>query len=161
VRQGLLDAQGEQHDAGDHRQVQVGEGVARDLVALLSGGRVDQSPRGHKRDDVEVQPPQAGDQDDADDGGGRDAGVDDVLGPGADRDDGLAQRNEHDQAVALGEVVGDQAPALAVDEERAAHVECQRQHPQHALQRAVGEGGRADQGAADAGADGEAEHGVA
>src|SRR4051794_10020149 len=37
VAERLLQAEGPEHDAGDHREVQVGERVARDLVALRPG----------------------------------------------------------------------------------------------------------------------------
>ena len=58
VLERLLEAERQQHDAGDHRQVQEGEGVPRDLVALAAGRGVLQPPRSDERDDVEVQPPQ-------------------------------------------------------------------------------------------------------
>ena len=71
----------------------------------------------------------------------------------ADRDDRLAQRDDHDQAVTLGEVGRLKAPALRVDEQRAGHVERDRERPQRALERAVGERGGEQQAAADGRAD--------
>ena len=41
VRERLLDPERDQHDPGDHREVQVGERVARDRVALAARGGVD------------------------------------------------------------------------------------------------------------------------
>ncbi len=82
-------------------------------------------------------------------------------GADADRDDRLAERDDHDQAVALGEVRGDEFPALGAEEVGAAHVEQQRQRPERPLGEAVEERGERQQRDRDRGAGGEAEHRVA
>jgi hypothetical protein len=72
-----------------------------------------QPPLGDQRHDVEVQPPQRRRDDDAERGGGHDAGLDlEPLGADADGDDRLAERDDDDQPVALGEVAGHELPPL-------------------------------------------------
>jgi len=51
------------------------------------------------------------------------------MGADADRDDGLAEGDDDDQPVALGVVARHEFPALGAEEERPAHVECQREDP--------------------------------
>ena len=67
VAEGLLEAERDEHDAGHHRQVQIGERVARDGVLLAPRRRVREPPRGDQRDDVEVQPEERGRDDHAED----------------------------------------------------------------------------------------------
>ena len=105
VPERLLEPEREQHDAGDHREVQVGEGVARDLVALAARRRASRGAarrRARRRRSTATtarrrrrRPRTAADDD---------AGVDAELGADADRDDRLAERDDDDQPVALGEV---------------------------------------------------------
>ena len=137
----LLDAEREQLDAGDHRQVQVGERVARQRVAR-DAVQLPQAPLRDRGDDVEVRPPQARGGDQREHGGDRDRGVERlVAGADPDRDDRLAERDDHDQREALGEVGGVHAVARHAAHERPAVVDRQRGHPQGGLQRAVGERG--------------------
>ena len=65
-----------------------------------------------------------------------------ARGADADRDDRLAERDDHDQPVALGEVAGHELPALGAEEVGPAHVEEQRERPEGALGEAVEERGR-------------------
>ncbi len=58
-----------------------------------------------------------------------DARVDVLAAAGADRDDRLAERDQHDQPEALGEVARHEPPAVEAEELRAAHVEHQREQP--------------------------------
>ena len=80
---------------------------------------------------------------------------------GADRDDRLAERDQHDQAVALGEVAGDEPPALGVDEERAAHVEVSASAQSAPCSAPSANAAAPISAAADRGADRQAEDGVA
>ena len=66
-----------------------------------------------------------------------DAGVDAGLGADADRDDRLAEGDDDDQPVALGEVAGHELPALGAEDVRPAHVEHQGERPERALRQAV------------------------
>ena len=67
----------------------------------------------------------------------------------ADRDDRLAERDDHDRAVALGEMTGDELPAVGPEEVRTARVEHQRETPQSEPKRTIGERCRQDQAGAD------------
>ena len=67
-------------------------------------------------DDVEVGPPLGRGEGDADDSGDDHAGVDAGLGPDADGDDRLAEGDDDDQPVPLGEVLGVQLPALGSEQ---------------------------------------------
>ena len=158
VSQGLLQAERQQHDAGDHREVEIRIGVARDLVSLPALGGARQPPRRHQRHHVEVQPPHGGRDDDAEHGRGDDTGVHAGLGTDADGHDGLAERDDHDQAVALGEVRRHQLPSLGAEEVRLGHVQHQGQSPQGALQRAVEEGCRDQEAHSDRRSPGEPDH---
>ena len=112
VGERLLQPEREQHDPGDHREVQVGVGVARDLVALAALGGLRQAPRrrrarrrrstSHHSAAATTMPSTAATTTPASTLG---------LGADADRDDRLAQRDDHDQAVALGEVPRHELPA--------------------------------------------------
>ncbi len=97
--------------------------------------RFGEPPAGDDRDDVEVHPPHRRGDDHAEHGDGYDAGVERDLGADADRDDRLAQRDDHDRAVALGEVAGHELPAVGAEQERPARVEHERETPQADLQR--------------------------
>ena len=107
----LLQPERDEHDPGDHRQVQVRVGVAGDLVLLAPVGDARQPPRRDQRDDVEVRPPHRRGERDAEDRGGHDPSGDIAGDAGADRHDRLAQRDDDDQAVPLGEVLGNELPA--------------------------------------------------
>ena len=58
VGQRGLESESGEHDPGDHREVQIGIGVAGERVALVTLRRKREAPCGHERDDVEVGPPQ-------------------------------------------------------------------------------------------------------
>ena len=60
VAERLLHAERDEHDPRDHREVQVGVGVARHLVLLAPDRRLGEPARGDEEDDVEVQPPLRG-----------------------------------------------------------------------------------------------------
>ena len=110
-------------------------GVARELVLLA--GRA--PPRTRRRtashdDHVEVEPPERGRRSPS--RAWRRSTTPrstTSLGAHADRDDRLAERDDHDQPVALGEMCWHQLPALGAEQERAAHVERERDHPERAL----------------------------
>ena len=111
----LLEPERDQHDAGDHREVQVGERVARDLVAAPGPAR--RSPAGARRRAprrrstattaraATAVPSTAATTTPA---------STPRLGADADRDDRLAERDDHDQPVALGEVARHELPAARV-----------------------------------------------
>ena len=100
-----LHAEREQDDPRHHRQVQVGIEVAREQGPFLAG-RFGQPRLGDVDDPVEVRPPQRGGNDDAEQGGRDRARIErDSRGSDADRDDRLSQRDDHDQPVALDEVL--------------------------------------------------------
>ena len=121
VRKGRLDAECEDDDPRDHRQVQVGEGVAghpgpNRLVGLAK------LPLGDGRDDVEVDPPERRDDRDAqqcrdDDSGSEPACAD------AEGDDRLAEGDDDDQAVTFCEVGRIDAPVLRAAEPEPAVVD--------------------------------------
>ena len=137
MRQQRLDPQGEEDDAGDHREVQVGERVARDAhllgaAARCAAGARRQARRSRSRPTTSPRPPPR-----------RAARADDPrveLEAGRadpERDDRLAERDDDDQAVALGEVAGDDAPALGAAGDEAAVVDDQRADPAQRLRGAV------------------------
>jgi hypothetical protein len=125
---------------------------------FAAGRGVLQAADGDEGDDVDVQPPQRRDHRRPDHRRGHDAGVHVELRAGADGHDRLAQRDDHDQPVALGEVARHELPSLGAEEEGAAGVEQQREPPERELQRPVGEGGRHEQPRPERGAGGEAQH---
>ncbi len=82
-------------------------------------------------------------------------------GADADRDDRLAEGDDHDQAVALGEVAGDQFPAFGAEEVGPGHVEEEGKRPERALGEAVEQRRRGQQRDGDGGAGGQPEDRVA
>ena len=78
-----------------------------------------------------------------------------TLRPDADGDDRLAERDDHDQPVALGEVAGDELPAFGSEEVGPAHVQQQGQRPEGSLQGAARERGGYEQTHSDRGAAGQ------
>ena len=82
-------------------------------------------------------------------------------GADADRDDRLAEGDDHDQAVALGEVRRHQFPAFRAEEVGPAHVEEEGQRPERPLGEAVEERGQGQQRDRDRGAGGQAQDRVA
>ena len=113
-------------DAGDHGQVHVGVGVARDLVAFASFPRALEASAGDDRDDVEVRPPQRCRDDHSQHRCHDDARTDGGARADADGDDRLAEGDDHDRAVALSEMSGHELPAVDAKQERPAEVEHQR-----------------------------------
>ncbi len=75
------------------------------------------------------------------------------VGADPDRDDRLAEGDDDDQPVALGEVVGDELPSLGAEEVGLGHVETERDRPQRSLLDPVELGGDDEQAGADRGAD--------
>ena len=123
--------------------MQVGVGIARDLVALAPRGGVQKAPLRNEGDHVEVEPPDRARHRDAQDCRDDHPRVHPELRAGADRHDRLAQGDDHDQPVALGEMARGQLPALRAAQVGAAHVEQQRERPQPSLESAVrGRGGQ-------------------
>ena len=161
VAERLLEAERKQHDAGDHREVEERKRVARDLVLLLPGPRVLEPAGGHERHEVEVERPQCRGNRDSQHRGRDHPGVDPVLGADADRHDRLAERDDDDQAVALGEVTGLELPAPRPEQRRATHVDGERGDPEGPLDDAVGGRGEQQQAHGDGGAHGEAPDGLA
>ena len=132
VGERLLQAEGEQHDPGHHRQVEVVERVARELVALLD---VDarQPALGRDRDDVEVEPPEARHRREPHEHSDHRADVVQLVAHAdAERDERLAERDDHDEAVPLGEVVRAQLPPLGAGDERCSDVDRDRDRPEQA-----------------------------
>ena len=139
LAQRLLQAERDEHDAGDHREVQVGVGIAGQFVSLAPLGRAGQASRRDQRYDVEVDPPQGGRQGDSQHRGRNDARGQVRRGASSDGDDRLAQGDDDDQPVALGEMRRDEPPALRSEQERLAHAEQERQRPYRRLRESVEE----------------------
>ena len=114
--------------------------------------RVSQPPLGDERNHVEVRPPERARDGDAEQRRGDDAhGQRDALRADPERDDRLAQGDEDDERVALGEVRGRHVPAADAEHERAAVVEGDREDPEEPLQPAVLRRGRDEEPGADEG----------
>src|SRR4051812_47166332 len=75
-----------------------------------------------------------------------------------DRDDRLAQGDDHDQPVALGEVAGHELPALRAEQVRPDHVQAERDRPHHSTGQAVEERPAQQEPNPDGGAHREAGH---
>ena len=153
-----LQAEGDEDDPGDHQQVDVGVGVAGELVLRPPDLGFAEPPGRDQGDDVEVGPPERRGEEDAEHGGGADPEVEGAGGADPDRDDRLAEGDDDDQAVALGEVAGDELPALGAEEVGTGHVEEDRQRPERPLGEAVEERGDDEEADRDRGAGGEADH---
>ena len=137
----LLQPEREEHDPGDHRQVQVAVVVASEPDARRAV-RLGQLTLRQDGEDVEVRPPERGDDDDSEDGGGDDPGGDRLTrGADPDGDDRLAERDDDDEPVALGEVCGRDAPSLPAASQRAEVVDCERGRPERCLRGPVEERG--------------------
>ena len=105
-----LEAEGEEHDAGDHRQVEVAVGVQREPVQLEARRLYEPPPR-EDRGHVEVEPPERRDDDDSERRRHEYSRIQLEAGAEADGDDRLAERDQDDQPVPLGEVLGRDPPA--------------------------------------------------
>ena len=149
VGDGLLEPECEEHDAGDHREVEVAVRVQGDPVQL-DPARLHQPPPREDRGDVEVEPPERGDDDDSEHRRGDHPRVQLEAGANADRDDRLAERDQDDQSVSLGEVLGrDLPPATAADDGRSEIVESEGHDPDRDALVPVEEPGGQDQEWAD------------
>ena len=111
VRDGLLEAEGEQDDPGDHRQVQVAVEVARELGLRRAARPREQrcvrtartSKYAHQSAAITTMPRIEADTIPR---------VSDVRGSHAERDHRLTERDDDDQSVPLGEVGRGDVPAL-------------------------------------------------
>jgi hypothetical protein len=149
VAERRLEAEGEEHDAGDHRQVEVAVRVQREPVQL-EAARLHEPRAREDRGHVEVEPPERGDDDDAERSRHDHSRCELEPGSDADRNDRLAERDQDDQPVPLGEVLGRHAPAAAdADHDRAEVVDRKRDHPERDLGVSVQEAGHHEQQAAD------------
>ena len=138
--------------------MEIGVRVASQGVPLAALFRVHEPPRGHPRHHVEVQPPHPGREPDPDDRGGPLGEAEVTRHAHADRDDRLAEGDDQDQAVALGEVGRHQLPALCAEEVGPGHVEGERQTPQADLRGAVQERRADEDPDADGGAGRQTDH---
>ena len=82
-------------------------------------------------------------------------GIELVAGFESERDDRLAERDDHDQRVPLGEMPGRQAPPAAAADVRAEQVDDERDRPDRRLEAAVEAGGDEEEPDADGRPDGE------
>ena len=124
-----LEAEGKQHDPGDEDQVEVAVGVQREPVQLEAPRLDEPSPR-EDRGHVEVEPPERRDDHDPERRPDDDPGLEDEPRTDADRDDRLAERDQDDQAVSLGEVLRRDPPASSdADHDGPEVVDRQRDDP--------------------------------
>ena len=104
---------------------------------LGGAGQLAQLPLRDDRDHVEVQPPHRGGDGEAEQPRHDRTRVELVARTHAERDDRLAERDDHDQRVTLGEVPGGETPALAAADVGAEQVEGERERPDRDLETAV------------------------
>ena len=103
----------EEDDAGHHRQMQVGVDIARKGGAL-GAASVGEQLLAADREEVEVRQPERGRDHEPEHRGDDHAGADSAGSLAeADGDQGLADRDDHDQPVTLDEVRRLHAPAAA------------------------------------------------
>ncbi len=113
-------------DAGDDREVAQRHQIASQDAAARAAG-VAQRVLGDLGDVREVRPPQHARADHRDPGAQHRRAIEPELGGGgADRDQRLAERDDHEQRVALGEVAGVERPLAAGAAERGPDVERDR-----------------------------------
>ena len=139
VREGLVEGEGGEHDAGHHREVEVGVGVAGERVPLGALGRLGEPSFGDDGDDVEVDPPERGGEPDAEASGDDDRGRELDLRPGAQRDDRLSEGEDDDEVVPFGEVGRGELPVLDTGHRGDPPVECDHGAPDRGLHGAVRE----------------------
>src|SRR5439155_24295416 len=123
------DPEREQHNAANHRQMEVRVDVSGERGAL-GGGRLYQ-PRLRDIDEpIEVRPPQAGNDAETQERGGDDAGVEpNPLGADAERHDRFAQCDQDDLTKALDEVLARDSKTAQVPEQRARVADYDRGDP--------------------------------
>src|SRR4051794_36281151 len=112
----LLEAQREQHDARDQRIVEVAVGVAGE-GRLLARRRLAQPALANDRDDVEVRPPEGRYGDDAEQSRKHLPGRQGEPRRRADCEHRLAERDQHDQPVALREVARVEVELLGAEQQ--------------------------------------------
>jgi hypothetical protein len=124
-----LEAEGEEHDAGNHRQVEVAVGVQREPVQL-EARRLHEPPPREDRSHVEVEPPERRHNNDSERRRHDDSRIQLEAGAEADGDDRLAKRDQNDQPVPFGEVLRRDPPAAPdADHDRAEVVDRKRDEP--------------------------------
>ena len=147
-----LHAEREQDDPGDHRQVEVRVQVARQHRSLFAR-RVGQPGLVDVDGPVEVRPPEGGGDDDSEDRGRDPGGVEwQAFRADPDGDDRLSDGDDHDQPVALHEVLRRDPPATHAGHDEPQVVDRQCGGPDGHLYGAVQEPGDHQQGRADEGA---------
>ena len=125
--------------------MEVAVGVQREPVQLQACRLHEPSPR-DDRSHVEVEPPERGDDDDPEGRRHDYSRIQLEAGPDADGDDRLAERDQDDQPVPLGEVLGRDSPAAAhADHSWAEVVDRQRDNPHDDAQIALEEAGHHQQ----------------
>ena len=135
----------EEDDAGHHRQVQIGVDVAR------KGGALDAASVGEQllppdREEVEVRQPERRRDHEPEHGcDDHPGGEPDASLPEADGDEGLADRDDHDQPVTLDEVRRLDPPAADPGEQRSDEADDDGGQPQQRLGLSVDEPGGDDQ----------------
>ena len=107
-----LEAEGEEDDAGDHQQVEVAVGVQGEPVQL-DALRLHEPPPREDRGYVEVEPPERRDDDDCERGGQQHSRIQLEAGAEADGDNRLAEGDQDDEPVPLGEVLRRNPPAAS------------------------------------------------
>jgi hypothetical protein len=127
--EGCLQSEGEENDAGHHRQVEVAVGVQCETMEL-EPPRLHETPPREDRGHVEVEPPEGRDNDDSEGSGHHHSRIQLEAGADADRDDRLAERDQDDQTVPLGKVVRSDPPAASyTDHDRAKVIDPERDEP--------------------------------
>src|SRR4029453_6382494 len=96
VAKSRLEAESEEDDAGDHREVEIAVRVAREPCLLDTGRLPEPRPR-EDRGHVEVEPPERRDDDDREPRGDDDSRRQLEAGTDAARNDRLAQGDEEDK----------------------------------------------------------------
>ena len=119
--------------------MQVGIDIARKCDAL-DAAPVSQQLLGADREEVEVRQPERRRDHEPEHGGSDHAGAESGAAfPKADGDQGLADRDDHDQPVTLDEVRGLHAPAAHPTEQRPEQADGERGQPEQRLESALDE----------------------
>ena len=109
---GLLEGERAQHDARDHREVEVRVGVAGQAVPLPARARPARAVAPSRSRRCRSRSTTAPGEPDPERTDERHRRVQFELGADPERDHGLAQGEDDDQIVALGKVPGDEPPAV-------------------------------------------------
>ena len=149
VAERRLEAEGEEDDAGNHRQVEVAVGVQREPVQLQAL-RLHQPPPCEDRGHVEVEPPERRDHNDSERRRHDHSRIQLEAGAEADGDYRLAERDQNDQRVPFGEVLGRDPPAAPhADHDWAEVVDRKRDEPDRDALAPLEEAGQHEQGGAE------------